>query len=76
MGEGKKTFYLYLEPAPDQDLDKPCWGYVAESALPVVPPGHLYTPNSATKQRKSKSENVGVKMGFLEEVAFGLGFEG
>lgn len=71
------TFYFYLEPAPDQDLDnKPYRGDRADSALTTASSGHSHTPKSATKKRKSKSEGIGVKMGFLEEVAFGLGFEG
>lgn len=52
-GGKKKTFYFYLEPAPDQDLDKPCWRDKADSALPTAPPGHLHIPNSATKESKA-----------------------
>lgn len=54
----KKTFYLCLEPAPDQDLDKPCWRDRTESALPTVPQvtyTHLILPPNRGKANRRVS---------------------
>lgn len=72
---------MYLEAAPEQDLHKPCCGDRAESAL--VPVCQQLNPVACThltllpnRQRKSTAEGVGIRIGFLGEVTFGLGFEG
>ena len=62
---------VYLEPDPDQDLDKACYSdrvWVSFGlCLPTAPSGHLHRPNSATKQTKSEAEGVCIRMGFLEK---------
>lgn len=75
--EGMYSFLasMYLEFAPYQDVHKPCSDDSFPPYFPATPSGPLCTPDSATKHMKSKAEGVGIREGFLEEMAFGLGFE-